>query len=354
MPYPSRCRARRLAAALAAAAVLAPVAAAPADAAGPKVTVMSRNLYLGADIIPLAAAQTREAFEQAAAQRWQTVQATNFPQRAKEIAAEIKAKRPDVIGIQEGALWRRSPDGVKDGAATPATIVVYDFLATLQKELKARGLRYRVVKKQNELDIEAPTALGYDIRLTQQDAILAKSGVKVRNAKSRNYAAALTVPTQIGAVRILRGWLSVDATIRGETFRFVDTHLEAYSGGVSGAQAKELLSKKGPTRTRMPVVLVGDLNSDPTDPAPGSDAYKAIARSFTDVLKRARRTGATCCQAEDLRNPTSMLNQRIDFILTKPRLRILAAALFGNRPANRISGLWPSDHAGLDATLRLP
>src|SRR3954464_13799144 len=82
--------------------------------------VMTRNVYLGADLIPLAAAPNRAAFEQAAAQRFQTVLGNDFPSRAKALAAEIRKTKPDIIGVQEASIWRRGADGVKDGPQTPA------------------------------------------------------------------------------------------------------------------------------------------------------------------------------------------------------------------------------------------
>src|SRR4051812_11871646 len=97
---------------------LAVPAAASADSSR-DVKVMTRNLYLGADLIPLASAQNRDEFEQAAAQRFQTVLKNDFPTRAKGIAAEIAKNKPDLVGVQEAAVWKRGPDGVKDGNTTP-------------------------------------------------------------------------------------------------------------------------------------------------------------------------------------------------------------------------------------------
>ena len=40
--------------------------------------------------------------------------------------------------------------------------------------------------------------------------------------------------------------------------------------------------------------------------------------------------------------------------MSRPALKTVKTRVVGNRPADRISGLWPSDHAGTVATLRLP
>ncbi len=121
----STCPRRTVAALMVAFSALA-VAPAAASAKKQDLKVMTRNVYLGADIIPLAAAPNEAAFEQAAAERFQVVLNNNFPARAKSLAAEIKKAKPDLVGVQEATTWRRGADGVKDGPATPATQVVYD------------------------------------------------------------------------------------------------------------------------------------------------------------------------------------------------------------------------------------
>ena len=116
---------------------------AAASAKAQDLKVMTRNVYLGADLIPLATAPDQAAFEQAAAQRFQTVLTNDFPTRAKALAAEIRKAKPDLIGVQEAAIWRRGADGVKDGSATPATQVIYDSTKELLKALKAAGSPYQ-------------------------------------------------------------------------------------------------------------------------------------------------------------------------------------------------------------------
>src|SRR5215217_804085 len=75
----------------------------------PKVTVMSRNLFLGADLVPLALAQPGEDFERAAGKLFDDVKATEPDARMRLVAAEIAQAKPDLVGLQEVTLWRTGP-----------------------------------------------------------------------------------------------------------------------------------------------------------------------------------------------------------------------------------------------------
>jgi endonuclease/exonuclease/phosphatase family metal-dependent hydrolase len=349
-------RPRALATALAVAtAVLSVAAPAGASAAsGRDVTVMSRNLYLGADIISAALATDRADEAQRATALFQTVQQTNFPVRAKAIAREIDQNDPDLIGLQEVALWRRTPDGVTNDA-TDASVVEYDFLGLLEKEIKARDLHYRPAVVQQEADFEVPTSLNFDVRLTMRDVILVRTGdgarVKIGKTLKGNYKDRLTVNVPTGPIQSIRGWTAVDAKAGNRAFRFVNTHLEAYGGELRDKQAQELL--KGPLASKKKeIILVGDLNSDARDPNPDGLAFRTVRKAgFVDAFKSAP---ATSGQDEKLDNPTSKLTRYIDHIMSRPTLKTIRTKVVGNRPPDRISGLWPSDHAGTIATLRLP
>jgi hypothetical protein len=56
-----------------------------------------------------------------------------------------------------------------------------------------------------------------------------------------------------------------------------------------------------------------------------------------------------------LRNPSPTLTKRVDLVLTRGGFETVSADVLGEEPGDRTpSGLWPSDHAGVVATLRLP
>jgi len=81
--------------------LLAPIF--PAQADTQPIKVMSRNLYLGADVgVALAKIPNMPA---AAQFMWDQVQKTDFPKRKKILADQIRAESPDVIGIQEATIW---------------------------------------------------------------------------------------------------------------------------------------------------------------------------------------------------------------------------------------------------------
>jgi hypothetical protein len=180
--------------------------------------VMTRNLYLGADLTPAILAPTLPQFVAANGQILREVTANNFPVRAKGLAQEILKAKPDLVGLQEVALWRTAPPSLTPVVtATPtATTVRYDYLQELLTELNRGPDRYEVVVVQNEFDLEAPgdengiagdgpnpaiADAEINGRLTMRDVILARrgAGVETKNPQSANFATNLVVPPAFSA-----------------------------------------------------------------------------------------------------------------------------------------------------------
>jgi endonuclease/exonuclease/phosphatase family metal-dependent hydrolase len=349
--------------------------AAASAQSSPTITVMTRNVFLGADLSPVINAPgIPEAIDGAGAV-WNELQSTKFAERAVPLAREIRASGADLVGLQEVAQWRRQTPS--DGGAppispvqgaTPATAIEQDFLSILRREL---GRSYRVVVVQEEFDAELPVdvdrsdatgtgplaSLGadFDARLTMRDVILVKRGSKVRLGRTRKGHFQRRYEPNIGGItiRVDRGWTSVEGTLRGRKFRFVNTHLEAFGDtAIREAQAKELT--KGPLDTRTQVILVGDLNSGVArhkQPEQLGDdlAFRAIA-GFGFKDNGARQT---CCY-DNLFDPAAVFDHTVDHVLTKPGLRTVRAVVTGDDRARRTpSGLWPSDHGGVVSRLRL-
>jgi endonuclease/exonuclease/phosphatase family metal-dependent hydrolase len=338
---------RRLlrAAPLAAVAVLAATAATTttATAASPSVTVMTRNLFLGTDLPTIALGQPGADFEARAGRALDEVKAGDPAGRMKLVAAEIAKAKPDLVGLQEVTLWRTGPKG--DPA--PATTVLYDFLGLLRKELKRLHAPYRVVVDRRGLNVEGPTDRGVDVRITIGDTILARSGVKVTRPRSGIFTHQLVFNTaQLGQVNPSRTWNSVDATVRGAKLHLVNAHLEAYSPGVRLDQAKELVA--GPLKSKLPTILVGDINSGPNLPKPEDrPPYAAIhAAGF-----EPRRAATHACCLDTLAGGGAF-DHDVDWIMSKPGLKLLRSYVTG-RTEKTPTGQHASDHAGVVSVLRL-
>lgn len=328
---------------------------------------MTRNLYLGADMEPVVrAARTGDpsALINAGSIAWAAVVKTDFPARAEALAREIEQAQPLLVGLQEVSLYRTGPLDSSSGAPPNADEVQYDYLKILCQQLEERGLLYRPVAVTSNLDVEFPglTAEGLrDIRLTDRDVILAltnpgKSVLRLSNAQTATFTCNISLPVGLSglSVPLRRGWGSVDVTTAGgKTLRFINTHLEPYDNEVQGLQGEELLN--GPAKTDLPVILLGDLNSraDGT----GTPTYGNLIRAgFEDAwsVTRPNEAGYTFGHLPDLSNTTTdgFLTERIDLVLFRGALSALDADVVGEKPSARTpSGLWPSDHVGVVATL---
>lgn len=348
---------------------------------GKPLTVMTRNLYLGADLTrALAAARAPpdrqlEVLIAAATTIRQIVDQTNFPLRAQRVAAEIAAHRPDLVGLQEAALWRHGPPG------QPATTVDYDFLQLLLNALAAQGARYEAVAVQQESDVTVPGFLNgslQNLRLTMRDVVLKRvgDGVHVLAAGGANYVTRIPVTLAGQTAAFIRGYDVVELQTGGQRVRFLNTHLESESSDVAFAQAQELLAGPAAPGNGLPTVLVCDCNSDPLNASvkPGEthahrDPYLLIAQQggFTDEwLQFAPAAAGFTSGLSELVNDTpeaaaAEFDHRIDFVWGRRAdgspMPVQRAWVVGKDPAERtpptpIGRLWPSDHAGVIVRLR--
>ncbi|MBA3865391.1 MAG: hypothetical protein H0X42_03430 [Solirubrobacterales bacterium] len=357
---------------------------AQANASPPKgkvVNVMTRNLYLGADLTPAIQSTSTEAFIEANGEIFRTVEASNFPVRARGLAQEILTEEPDLVGLQEVALWRTAPPSLGPVFSnTPAaTTVKYDFLKLLLAQLNKGGNLYRPVVVQNEFDFEAPADVNgvpgdgpggtgllanaeINGRLTMRDVILVRlhSDITTSNPKSGNFSHLLVVKVAGSKeIAVTRGWTSVDAKVRGsKPFHFVDAHLEAFDNeaeypSIRAQQAAELVAPGGPATGKLPVILVGDLNSDTkTEVKPGDgQAYRVLTRAGFRERSATKPTGCCIEASTDLTaGKKSEMNHKVDHIMTNDpqQIKLISSTVTGREMHN---GWWDSDHAGLFSSL---
>jgi endonuclease/exonuclease/phosphatase family metal-dependent hydrolase len=285
------------------AAMIAPITA---QAAQPTFTVMSRNIYLGADVG--VALELIPDMPAAAQFMWDQVNKNDFSKRSIALATEIKSYKPDVIGIQEATIWY-----CKKNAWSKKT-EVFNFTDQL---LEALGGDYVIASKDGtsafnpgysinpipfltmvkdpvrfqKLFGQDKAACGFQIG----DALaikkeLAGQVIKVGNTEYEDSYS--IVPT---LMTIYRGYTWADIKIEDVPVRFISTHLESIwdENKVPNAakQATQLISDV--KETNMPLVVIGDFNSDPRDPRPANAANPGLQPTASEECP----AGSSKCSA---------------------------------------------------------
>jgi len=336
-------------------------------------TVMTRNLYLGGDTGPVFGADFSNPLEvvQVSAAVWAEVLSSNVSERMSEIADEIARERPDLIALQEAFQFIE----LDLTSGVPQPVQVIDLLAVLEAELAARGLPYRTLAVRPNTDATLPTGLDLStgqvtsaVKFLDRIAVLAHDDLKVADVQDANYLASF--PLTEGVV-LKRGWIRVDTERRGVPYHFIATHLETQRiGPIHDAQGAELRTSIAAGLDGV-TIIAGDLNSDAAaeagDPSWTPTYGSLIDAGFLDAWLHAngrrRGQGFTCCNDPDLLNTRPGYDERIDFVLIRGdgfdpgRVGFgsnIRTHLVGERYWDRTpSGLWPSDHAGVVAELRV-
>ncbi|MFM8235773.1 MAG: endonuclease/exonuclease/phosphatase family protein, partial [Actinomycetota bacterium] len=379
-----------------------------------QITVMSRNIYLGADVG--VALELIPDFPAAAQFMWDQVKKTDFTKRANKLAAEAALDKPALIGIQEATTWYCKKNLWSEKVA------VFDFLAQFIKATQATGTSYSLASfdgvdafnpgysiaaipyltKVEDPDLflslfgSTSAACGFTIG----DAILVRDDLKKNIVQVGNteYDATYSIVPTI--MTIYRGYTWVDFKVNGSLVRVISTHLESIWDEKkvpnSALQAAQLIEDlRG---AKMPLIVMGDFNADPRDPRAESEpnpglqpviseacptsgiascnAYKAmIVAGFTNASPEATEPRYFTWGASALLNgPDSNrievakelgnhygFTDRLDYIFTKNVYATVSSKLIGNIYPDG-SSIWDcgdekcfaSDHAGLVATIEIP
>jgi len=388
---------KRILVALLVALSLFPVA--PAQAADTQVTVMTRNLYLGSDV---GVAMDLIPNLSAAAQfMWDQVKATDFNKRAPKLAAEVIAQKPDVIGLQEATIWF-----CKKNAFSKRT-EVFNFTKQFLAATKAQGTEYVLAQKDgitalntgysiaavpfvtivNDPETFQPlfgqdkAACGFEI--ADALAVRADLASKILKVGNTEYEQTYTIVPTI--MTIYRGYTWADIQIGNTPVRFVTTHLESLwdENKIPNAaiQAQQLIADL--KNTDMPVVIMGDFNSDPRDPRISDDpnaggqptasevcpagsstcnayllmresGYKDVGPDSLDPMNNTWGMNALLTGPDPVRLKYSQqlgnyagYSDRLDYVFVKNGVEVISATLIGATPPNNLN----TDHAGVVSTL---
>lgn len=387
----------------------------PAQAQEPyRLTVMSRNLYLGADVG--VALEKIPNFPAAAQFMWDQMKQTNFTARAAKLARETVLDRPELIGVQEATIWYCKKDLFGDQVA------VFNFLDEFIAATKQTGVGYSLASA-NGVEAFNPgysiAAVPYLTKVNDEslfnslfgqksascgftigDALLVRDDVKdqiiqVGNTEyKQSYSIVPTIMT------IYRGYTWADFKVQDSVVRVITTHLESLwdenKVPNSALQAQQLVADL--KDAKMPLIVMGDFNADSRDPRPLDAPNPGEQPVVSDTCPTP---GGAKCNAyitmieagyenasPDAQNPryftwgaAALLNgpdkkrakfakefgnqygftDRLDYIFTKNAYATVSAKIIGNVWPDG-SGVWscgseicfPSDHAGVVATIELP
>jgi endonuclease/exonuclease/phosphatase family metal-dependent hydrolase len=359
------------------------------------IKVMTQNQYIGVAIERFLAVSDPASFNAALVAALQTVAATKTPERMQALADEIIKEQPALVGLQE-VVRLQCIDSVQTagvGCNDPSIAGAFsDHLQLTLNDLQGTYVMAAQVVNFNILGIPfLINGVPAQLSVVDRDVILARDGLDATpvpfpclkpSADGCNYTAALQVTTLFGVLDIERGFVAVDTTIDGKKYRVVTTHPEVQnpdptnpaSQFFQAAQAAELIQiLLNTTPLDRSVVVIGDINSDPSEPdVPGplplpppfnsgivTPYHQFVKAGFTDVweLRPGNPPGDTCCQAEDLTNRLSILDQRIDMVFSlELPTKVKEVRLVGVNASDKTPPpgprLWPSDHAGLTAELQ--
>lgn len=362
-----------------------------AHAGQQNLVVMSRNLYLGADV---GVAMKKLPNLSAAAQfMWSQVAATDFSRRAPVLAGEVIAQNADVVGLQEATKWYCKKDPWSKGT------VVFDFTQQFLDATKRMGHEYVLAQRDGESAFNTgysipaipfltmvndphtfqplfgkdQAACGFEIA----DAIVVKKSLEnsIERVGNTEYETSYSIIPKI--MTVYRGYTWIDLRFAGSPVRIISTHLESLwdSGKVPNAafQASQLI--KDLEKTSTPIIVIGDFNSDPRDPRSadepnpgeqptassacvaqvkfptaqtaidGCNAYwKMVKAGFSDVGPDAQDPAnytwgmSALLAGPDLKRLPQALamrnmygfSDRLDYIFTKNGIQTLSAKIVGN------------------------
>lgn len=344
----------------------------PNYAMGQETTVVTYNLFLGAEIQSLADATSIGEFLDGVKAALDRVAVNDFSERAEALAAAIVEKDPELIGLQE--VYNFTSFAGLNGSPP-----FFNYLDELIAALSARGACYVDVATVANLDFGPIPVPTYGlVSITDRDVILARCDVDAEivnlapvcpgreSVNGCNYAVVAIANTPVGSIPFQRGYLAVDT----ESGRYFNTHLEIrdpqpgnpLSPLVQRFQSMELIAAIAAINILIPppgpVIIVGDINSSPEDP----DTIQGFKPPYMQLefagyvdawtLRPGKPKGFTCCFDEDLSIPAN-LYERIDVIFSDEIPNRVKANILGNDEADQTpSGLWPSDHAGVAARMK--
>jgi endonuclease/exonuclease/phosphatase family metal-dependent hydrolase len=142
-------------------------------------------------------------------------------------------------------------------------------------------------------------------------------------------------------------WVRFRDRSTGDEFYFWNTHFDHEVQLARENSAKLVRQRVAELHSSLPVILAGDFNA----PAGHNSAYTLLTEDgfFSDAWSLAERRGGEELGTFNDFGKSPRPGERIDWILTRPKLNVLSVEIVGDHQGER----YPSDHYPVVARLRL-
>jgi endonuclease/exonuclease/phosphatase family metal-dependent hydrolase len=287
--------------------------------------------------------------------------------RRATVVQQILRERVDVIGLQE-----LNPSNAFRSRLVDGTNMMFD----LRNGLNRRGARYRL--NSNAAVNCARPASSHRCRFAYKGA----SG-----SERILYNTRTLKQVRRGFVRYTRqsathknmgmAWSVLRSRVNGHTFLFTSTHLDPPNRSIRVAQWRQMISATKRLRGSMPVISVGDFNTQKFDPITRTMLPAMKRAGVGDVLNQQYRVNPSRGVRAERRvhawvnsnnrssrnvasysypNNRSKTGNSIDYIFASNRLRVreFKVVLDFDPRTLQVRGVLPSDHNMLRATVVLP
>jgi endonuclease/exonuclease/phosphatase family metal-dependent hydrolase len=286
--------------------------------------------------------------------------------RRPVVAQQIINQKMDVVGLQEANQSSIYPASVDYGS---------NQYLDLKGQLAAEGATYALTNE-NSYNCLKPMSTYkcqyVDQGASQDNRILYNPGrVKMLDQGSIRYSTQTA-----GKNERYLAWAVFQVRSTGKEFFFTDTHLDPYSVDTRRAQWNEMIDDINRLKGTREVVAVGDFNTSKWDADAATLLPKMRANGYGDVLNQqyqqsviahpraeARTHGWVNSYNGYTRNITSYayedaknkVGNGIDWIFATNSVRVKRWSVVARIDANhnQLTGVIPSDHAMVKATLVL-
>ena len=308
-------------------------------------TVLCRNLYLGADFnLLFPQKETSLSLAQIVANFYRAVEDTRYHERVQFLAKEIADRQPHIVCLQEVYDYQL-PDHQQG----------INFIDLLEKSLQSLHVHYKVASVSLATDVKLPIlwkdSLGC-LQVKDQVLVLVRDDVEVNAESHAQYQQGVSLPLPYKGhaderlLTVSRAYNRVIIQWNNKAVAIGNTHLESIDVEIQQQQAEQLISAFSHDNGH--VIIAGDMNAKP-----GSDSYNKFVQAthpYTDAFSGQRIK--TFGMSAGLNEEYIYVHERIDHIFHRGSMSALNTNVFGIQRSERTvpSKLWPSDHAGLIAT----